>query len=118
VVSVASFGRGRGKGTLASLPAGIASGVAASGASVAWAVDGAKFRNIGLCTWAAPGLIGAKCADWVAGGGADTSDGEALAVGNTGAAAAAGACAGRTAGSAAGTGLVANVAAAVLTWAC
>jgi hypothetical protein len=42
-VSVASLGRGRGSGTLASLPAGTASGVAVSGAVAASAADGAKF---------------------------------------------------------------------------
>ena len=117
VVSVAVFGRGRGNGTLASVPAGIASGVAVSGSGAAWAEGSAKFRNDGLCTLAAPGMVRAKCCGWVTGG-AKTSGGGAAAVCTAGAASGAGACKGNTAGLAAGTGLVANTTAAAVTGAC
>jgi len=91
-VAVASFGRGRGSGTLASLPAGIASGVAVSGAGAACAEDGAKLKSDGLCrSDDAPGMARTKRPGWL-GGGAKTPGGGAVAVCNAGIAAGAGAC--------------------------
>src|SRR6187402_2835411 len=73
-LAAASFGRGRGSGTSANLPA-FASGVAVSGAtSAALAADGAKLISDGLCTSDAPGMERVVRPGWL-GGGAKTPGG-------------------------------------------